>query len=267
MNNQDFTEISKRYKKTSIIQNSAADILLDLLNIKENERILDVGCGTGNLTQKLFNKSQGYVVGIDPSSGMIEESRKNCSKEIQFYVSSAEDISFYSSFDVIFCNSAFQWVRDANKSIYNFYNALKVNGRVGIQAPGGKEYCPNFIKAINSIKIDKKLGQAFDKFNSPWFFLETEAEYRDLFNYHGFKVPFCEIQTIETFYNPHEVYKIFASGAIAGYLNKTYYDCEINDEYIKNFQNIVKEEFNKQAIYQGKVKLVFNRIFIVGIKE
>jgi len=61
MRNQDFTEISKRYRETSIIQNSAAEILFALLDIKENEAILDVGCGTGNLTIKLVDKSKGYI--------------------------------------------------------------------------------------------------------------------------------------------------------------------------------------------------------------
>jgi len=73
MSNYTFTDISKRYKETSIVQSSAADILLALLDIKENESVLDVGCGTGNLTNRLFNKSRGRIVGIDPSSGMIEE--------------------------------------------------------------------------------------------------------------------------------------------------------------------------------------------------
>lgn len=53
MNNQDFTTIAKRYKETSIIQNSAADILLALLDIKTNESILDVGCGTGKSDKKI----------------------------------------------------------------------------------------------------------------------------------------------------------------------------------------------------------------------
>ncbi len=267
MSNYTFTDISKRYKETSIVQSSAADILLALLDIKENESVLDVGCGTGNLTNRLFNKSRGRIVGIDPSSGMIEESTNSYGKDIQFEVGSAEDISFRNAFDVIFCNSAFQWVHDARKCITNFYSALRATGRVGIQAPGKKEYCPNFIQAVNAIRNHSKLGPVFDNFNNPWLFLDTATEYADLFLDQGFKVPFCEIQSIETFHRPQDVYNIFASGAIAGYLNKAYYDCEIDDEYIDNFQNIVKEEFIKQAKYDGNVRLNFNRMYLIGIKE
>lgn len=266
MNNQDFTTIAKRYKETSIIQNSAADILLALLDIKTNESILDVGCGTGNLTKKLFDLSNGYVVGIDPSIGMIEESKRNYGKEIIFQVGSAEDVSFSNVFNVIFCNSAFQWFHDVQKSINSLYHALKSKGRVGIQAPAKKEYCPNFIQAIKAVETNNTIGSLYQNFKNPWFFLDTAKEYADMFLHLGFEVPFSEIQTIETFHFPEEVYSIFASGAAAGYLNQTNYSCEITNEYINEFQDVIRKEFNTQAKYDGKVKLVFNRIFLIAVK-
>ena len=120
MNSQNFTEISKRYRTASIVQASAADILFDLLKIRENESVLDVGCGTGNLTKKIYGLSQGRVVGIDPSPGMINESQNNFGAEIEFKIMAAEEIDYSDQFDVIFCNSAFQWIADAEKTAGNF---------------------------------------------------------------------------------------------------------------------------------------------------
>jgi trans-aconitate methyltransferase len=267
MTDQNFTEISKRYSETSIIQNSAADILFALLDMKEKESVLDVGCGTGNLTKKIFDKSRGYIIGVDPSEGMINESSKHYGNEMHFQLGSAESISFENTFDVIFCNSTFQWVTDANKAIRNFYKALKSHGRIGIQAPATQDYCPNFVLAVDAIKNHETFGQTFKHFKSPWFFLNSSAEYAGLFQQQGFKVPFCEIQTIETLHTPEEVFKIFASGAIAGYLNKAYYNCEISDDYIRDFQDTVRSEFKKQAHDDGMIRLVFNRIFLIAIKE
>lgn len=267
MNSHDFSEISERYKETSVVQVSAADILFKLLDIKPGENILDAGCGTGNLTKRLFYMSGGYVAGIDPSEGMIKESKNNFGGEIDFLNVSSEDISFENKFDVIFCNSAFQWFRDADKSVSNFYRALKQGGRIGIQAPAKKMYSPNFVKAVSAVSTHKNTRDIFKNFKSPWLMLETAGEYKAKFEQNGFEVPFSEIQTIEKYYTPAEVYEIFASGAIAGYLNQAYYDCRISAQYVDDFKTIIKEEFNRQADSGGKVPLVFNRIFLIGIKK
>ena len=266
MPNQDFTEISKRYKETSTIQSSAADSLFALLNFNQGESVLDVGCGTGNLTKRILDITGSDLVGIDPSLGMIVEAIDNYGTDITFYNKSAENINFCNEFDAIFCNSTFQWLKDQDRAIDNFYKALKPNGRIGIQAPGTDNYCPNFIQAIEALKNNDKTKDIYSKFISPWFFLNSAEEYTELFLKHHFYVPFSTIQTVETYHSPEEVYKIFASGAIAGYLNKDYYGCEFTEEYINEFNRVIKEEFCKQATYEGKVKLVFNRIYLVAVK-
>ncbi len=267
MTNQDFNRIAERYSSSSIIQSSASEILFSLLDIQAGESILDIGCGTGNLTKKLFDLSQGKVKGIDPSDGMINESIKNYGSVISFQNCSAEDMVFENEFDVVFCNSAFMWISDTFKAVDNIYRALKPGGRVGIQAPAKNEYCPNFLNALEAVKKHPELGRVFSGFKSPWMFLETAVDYSKLFSDRNFKVPFSEIQTIETSHAPDEVFKIFASGAIAGYLNGDYYNCGITDEYIREFQNIIREDFFSQADVNGNVRLVFNRIFLVAVKS
>jgi ubiquinone/menaquinone biosynthesis C-methylase UbiE len=266
MPNQDFTEISKRYQETSTIQSSASDSLFALLNFKHGEAVLDVGCGTGDLTNKILDKTGNDLVGIDPSLGMIVEAIDNYGTDITFYNKSAEDIDFCNEFDAIFCNSAFQWLKDPNKAISNFYKVLKPNGRIGIQAPGTDNYCPNFIQAVEALKHNDKTKDIYSKFISPWFFLNDAEDYTELFLKQHFYVAFSTIQTVETYHSPEDTYKIFASGAIAGYLNKDYYGCDLTENYINEFNKVIKEEFCKQAIYDGKVKLVFNRIYLVAVK-
>ena len=68
-------------------------------------------------------------------------------------------------------------------------------------------------------------------------------------------------------HSAEEVFKIFSSGAIAGYLNQDYYSENIDDNYIKNFKEIIKQGFKQQADTKGYVELIFNRIFLVAVKE
>jgi len=219
---------------------------MNLLKIKEHDDILDVGCGVGNLTKKIREISKGKVVGIDPSEKMISEARSR-QLDITFEQKSAETMDFRNCFEVIFCNSAFQWFRNPKKALENCYTALRTNGRMGIQAPAKKLYCPNFIDAIEEVKKNQKTKDTFAHFRSPWTFFETADEYSNLFESAGFKVDFSRIETIKTNYSPEEVFAAFSSGAIAGYLNQDFYDRELPEDYEQNFKAIVRDAFGKQA--------------------
>ncbi len=263
----DFSKIATEYEEYATVQKSASEILLKLLKIRENEDVLDLGCGTGHLTRKIRNLTNGKVVGIDPSEGMIREAiEKSKGLDIVYEVKSAEEIDYEESFDVIFCNSAFQWFKEPEKTIKNCYKALKKNGRIGIQAPAKKTYCPNFIEAIEIVKKDERTKEVFSYFREPWFFLETAEEYKSLFEKCGFKVVFSKIEAVTTEHTPEEVFRIFSSGAIAGYLNQDYYDVKLTEDYISAFKEIVKKAFERQAI-NGKIKLKFNRVFLIAVKE
>jgi hypothetical protein len=87
-----------------------------------------------------------------------------------------------------------------------------------------------------------------------------------LFVRHGFQVPFAEIQTVESTHTPSQTFDIFASGAIAGYLDPSCYGCLIDERYMTGFQQTVREQFEQQAGTDGLVRLVFHRIFLVAIR-
>ena len=262
-----FSEIAKRYRETSLVQQSAAETLFRLLAIGGAEDVLDVGCGTGNLTKKIRVATSGRVVGIDPARGMIERAACEHGDGIDFAVSSAEALSFHKEFDAIFCNSAFQWVSNPDKAVARFAGALRAGGRVGIQAPARSDYCPNFLSAIEAVAADPCLGPTFAQFKSPWCFFQDASEYSALFVPHGFQVPFAEIQTVDSTHTPAQTFDIFASGAIAGYLDPSCYGCPIDEPYRAGFRQTVRKQFDRQAGADGLVRLVFRRIFLIAVRE
>ncbi len=263
----DFTGISAWYDKDSLIQKSAAEKLISLLDIQRNDHVLDLGCGTGSITRKIKAMTTGNVVGIDPSEGMVREAiAKRDGLDISFESKYAEEMDYHDEFTVIFCNSAFQWFRDSDRALKNCYVSLKKSGRMGIQAPAKNTYCPNFLAAIHAVARDPRTTATFAGFRPPWLFLETADEYAALFMQAGFAVPFATIETITTLHAPDEVMTIFKSGAAAGYLNQEYYSELVNEAYLKAFREVVKESFQRQANRDGKVELVFNRIYLIAVK-
>ena len=264
----DFSEISKQYEADSVVQKSASQILFELLEIQPEDDVLDLGCGTGHILKIIKEKTKGRVVGIDPSEGMIEKAREKFSHQgITFRVCSAEQLDYKNEFDIILCNSAFQWFADPAKVVAACYNSLKMNGKMAIQAPAHDNYCPNFLRAIREVRENKSTKDIFAGFSSPWFFRNTAKEYAKLFSGAGFKVKTSKIDEVTTCHSDEETYKIFESGAAAGYLNQAYYRTRLTKEYIDGFRSIIRSSFNHQADEEKQVRLTFYRIYLLAIKQ
>src|ERR1700735_3473519 len=82
--------------------------VVQLLNPRQGERILDLGCGTGYLTN-LIAQAGARVTGIDNSPAMLEIARASY-PDLDFHVMSATDFHFNSLFDAVFSNAVLHWV-------------------------------------------------------------------------------------------------------------------------------------------------------------
>jgi len=268
MSTVDFSKIATKYEDYSSLQKSAAEVLLKLLEIRTTDDVLDLGCGIGNLTMKIREITKAKVMGIDSSEGMIKEAvKKSRSLDIIFEVKSAEEMDYEDCFDVILCNSSFQWFGDPEKAIKNCHTALRKGGRIGIQAPAKKAYSPNFIEAVEKVKENPRTRDIFAHFRAPWVLFETSDVYKNLFEKIGFRVVFSKIESIKTKHTPEEVFNLFSSGAVIGYLGRDFYDVKIDEDYMDAFKKIVKDAFVQQANERGEVDLIFHRVFLVAIKE
>lgn len=164
----DFSKIAVRYEDYSLVQKSAGDLLLNLLEIGDSEDILDLGCGVGNLTRKIREITKGKVTGIDSSEGMIREAReKSRDLDITFEKRSAEEMDYRDSFDAIFCNSVMQWFKEPQRVVKNCYTSLRNGGRICVQAPAKRVYSPNFKMAIKRVREDTRTKDTFAHFKSP----------------------------------------------------------------------------------------------------
>src|SRR5471030_3268425 len=101
--------------------------VLELLDVKPGERILDLGCGTGHLTKKIQEEG-AEVVGIDASPEMIAQAKENY-PELDFIVANGADFSFDEPFDAVFTNATLHWIHDADCVIKSVDKGLKPDGR------------------------------------------------------------------------------------------------------------------------------------------
>jgi trans-aconitate methyltransferase len=263
----DFSEISKAYERDSRVQRSAGRVLLDLLAIGPGEDVLDLGCGTGHITREIKDITGGRVVGVDQAEGMIEMARSRYSKNgISFECRPAENLGYEQEFDAIYCNSAFQWFSQPGPVLDAAYAALRDKGRMAIQSPATDDYCPNFIAAIDEVRNHVETRDSFGNFRPPWFFLNSAEEYLAVFETAGFQVAQASISETVSAYTVDEAFRIFESGAAAGYLNEEHYAEPINEDYLESFRKIVRSSFERQAGAGDRLELSFYRIYLLANK-
>ncbi len=104
---------------------------INLIKIKENSKILDIGCGTGNLLKILEDENKNLeIYGIDISEKMLEIAKTKL-KISKLSIQSAENIDFKdNSFDLVFSTEAFHHYSDYNLIMNNIKRVLKKHGRL-----------------------------------------------------------------------------------------------------------------------------------------
>jgi len=161
--------------------------LIDLLNPKSNESILDLGCGSGELTTKIKEEAKS-VVGIDNSPDMIEKARLKFPL-VEFHVADAGDFELEEPFDAIFSNAALHWVVNYKEAIVCMYNSLKPEGRMVVEF-GGKD---NVMRITNQLRKSLlKRGYEKQAKLQLWYF-PSIGEYTSELEAVGFNVSFAEL--------------------------------------------------------------------------
>ena len=100
--------------------------LLQYVPAGPGQRILDLGCGTGALTEKL-SQLGGYVLGTDSSPEMIAKARAE-HPHLAFQVRDALRLPWREAWDVIFSNAVFHWIKDHTRLLESIYRALTPGG-------------------------------------------------------------------------------------------------------------------------------------------
>jgi trans-aconitate methyltransferase len=159
--------------------------VLDLLDVKPGERILDLGCGTGDLAKQIMEHGAD-VIGIDASPEMIGQAKQKY-PDLNFSVADGTDFHFDEPFDAVFSNAALHWIHDQDKLIECVYRSLKPGGRF-VGEFGGKGNMQHMIAAaaivLKAHGYDR-LAQA-----GPWYF-PSVGEYASKLEMHGFRVTFA----------------------------------------------------------------------------
>lgn len=152
-----WNEVAPRYhKRWASVNNGpfqSTKKLVELVDIKKGDKVLDIACGTGVVTKKLSEKvgKLGYVVGADTSVTAIKIAKKwNEGKlNLDFVNIDAEKFSFTQKFDIVTCQYALFFFPNSQKALKNIKNSLKKSGKLGISVHGNN--VPFFSSILDSV--------------------------------------------------------------------------------------------------------------------
>ncbi len=229
--------------------------LIDMLVPKAGERILDLGCGTGYLTNVIAS-SGATVIGIDNSHEMVAKASKEY-PELEFRVQSATEFHFDESFDAIFSNATLHWVLEKEKAIDCMYDNLKRTGRLVLEM-GGKGNVAGIIAALKSSLQKRGLVESAAK--ELWYF-PSISEYTALLEKRGFRVIYAthfdrETELKDNSNGIKDWIKMFGSAFLKG----------IDDTVVNEILDEVQETLKPTHFRNGKWYADYKRLRVMAIK-
>lgn len=170
---------ARRYAETAPFVPALGTPVLELLDPKPGEPILDVGCGDGTLTAKIA-AAGARVVAVDAAPDMVAAA---CAKGLDARVVPGQSLAFDHQFDAVFSNAALHWMRPPEAVLAGVRRALKPGGRF-VAEMGGHNNTAAIMVALDAVLARRGIkGRPL----SPWYF-PSAAAYRAKLEAAGFRV-------------------------------------------------------------------------------
>ncbi len=180
--------------------------VLSRLRLEGDERVLDAGCGSGRVTERLLERlPEGRVLGLDRSPAMLREAYRRLAPARQrghvalVCADLGAPLPLGRPVDAILSTATFHWVRDHEALFRHLAAVLRPGGQVVAQCGG----------AGNIATVVEALRQTGDRWEGPWTFATAE-ETRARLERAGFRA-------VETWLNP-EPTPLAAGGPLESYL-------------------------------------------------
>ncbi|HKZ13754.1 MAG TPA: methyltransferase domain-containing protein [Solirubrobacterales bacterium] len=125
------------YQRVALPHEAWARVVLDRLNLKGGETVLDAGCGSGRTTAILIERiPAGRVVAIDGSPSMVEKVKEVLRPEDTAILSDLTELELAEPVDAIFSTAVFHWVLDHDALFARMRAAVREGGRFSAQCGG-----------------------------------------------------------------------------------------------------------------------------------
>ncbi len=233
--------------------------LLQLIEIKTGLDVVDLGCGTGELTHQLAEVlPDANILGIDSSAEMLDKAKAYANQRLRFEQKTIEaQLDTAKLWDLVFSNAAIQWVDDHEKLIPKIISCIKAGGQMVIQLPSQTENLLN--KMLNVLVAEEPYVTALNNWSKPSPVLSTESYAQLVFEQGG-----KDINIYEKIYpivvdDPDALYEFIAGTALLPYIEKL--DGEVKADFVNEFKERIRKRFVKTPILYPFKRIIISAKF------
>ena len=128
---------ARTYDRVSGPQLEWSAQVIDRLELRGDELVLDAGCGSGRVTEQLLERlPHGRLVGVDASEAMVGEARRRLGERAELICADLLAFEFPEPFDAVFSNATFHWIADHDALFRCAAGWLRPGGRLEAQCGG-----------------------------------------------------------------------------------------------------------------------------------
>ena len=152
--------------------------LVALVKVKKGVRVIDLGCGTGELTRKLADLlPESTVTGIDSSAEMLKDSKAFENDGVKFECRSIEEqVQLNQKWDLVFSNAAIQWADNHTELIPKIISTINPGGQLAVQMPDQHSNISNIL--LNELAAEEPFCTALQNWTrvSPVLSIDNYAQ-------------------------------------------------------------------------------------------
>jgi arsenite methyltransferase len=193
----DNEHLAEEYERVSLErQFRAGQRLVQELEIRAGETVLDIGAGTGLLAEYAAELvgPNGVVIGIDPLPLRIEIAKRRTRPNLSFEVGNAYDLSRFAEnrFDAVYMNAVFHWLPEKREPLRQIIRVLKKGGRLGIST--GAKGNRNALHAVRERVLSSAPYNEYAAASDPVIRRVSADELANLLRETGFEIKKVEAQ-------------------------------------------------------------------------
>jgi trans-aconitate 2-methyltransferase len=171
----------QQYHKFQAERFAPFDDLVRLVTVRPGLRVVDLGCGTGELTRRLADMlPESDVLGLDSSPEMLAKAEQHVRPGLRFERGDIATVA--GEWDLVFSHAAIQWVDDHEALVPRLFGLVRPGGQLAVQQPNNHTHPAH--RAIFEIAGQEPFRTALDGWSRAWPQLPLER-YAALLFEHG----------------------------------------------------------------------------------